>query len=530
MKTGLRVIYTSYQPYSVKLGIKLAEKYDWKPLYWISSELVEKDIKTHFPDTVTHDIYQAIRGLQPKGKIFKLGTIDEKLLNEFAVYESISMNMFNRNDPWDCFSQRDRLERYHYFLKYWLGVLDELKPDVILFEEVPHQVYSYILYEVARKLDIKTIIFLRTNFVGRMFPVKIFEDGSPIIRKEYNLKLERGETVTGEFAPDIQSFLDKLKGNYSDVQHLQLWNQLDLVNKQKKSARQHLVDNVKYHVWRAIKLFNLLKFKKRALYILNLRKTRYNIDYKANNGKLFDQAWPTGIHIYLNNRKSQKRNAELRALYEKLANPKLRLDVPYVTCMLASQPEQSSSPPGGHFVSQLLIVEMLRNAIPEDWYLYVKEHIHQYGVRIRLPNMTRSEKYYSTIKNMPRTDLVPLFYDTFKLIDNSKAVATITGSSGFEAIIRNKPALIFGHAWYKYCEGVCYSGNINDLREQINRIKAGYTPDQSKVALFIQTIQENTFEGVVGGPANTKHGGERGEPDRNAEEHLKAIETLFQFT
>ena len=34
-----------------------------------------------------------------------------------------------------------------------------------------------------------------------------------------------------------------------------------------------------------------------------------------------------------------------------------------------------------------------------------------------------------------------------KLIDKCKAVATITGTSGWEALIRGKPVLHFGYPW-----------------------------------------------------------------------------------
>ena len=50
--------------------------------------------------------------------------------------------------------------------------------------------------------------------------------------------------------------------------------------------------------------------------------------------------------------------------------------------------------------------------------------------------------------------------DSFDLIDNSIAVATITGQSGWEALTNKKPVIYFGDVWYKGAPG---SININDF-------------------------------------------------------------------
>jgi hypothetical protein len=46
--------------------------------------------------------------------------------------------------------------------------------------------------------------------------------------------------------------------------------------------------------------------------------------------------------------------------------------------------------------------------------------------------------------------------DTFELIDRCQAVATLTGSVGFQSLLRSKPVLAFGVASYKD-HPACYS-------------------------------------------------------------------------
>ena len=49
---------------------------------------------------------------------------------------------------------------------------------------------------------------------------------------------------------------------------------------------------------------------------------------------------------------------------------------------------------------------------------------------------------------------MPMNIDSFPLIANSKAVATVTGTVGWEAMVRRKPVLVFGLSWYEKYAGV----------------------------------------------------------------------------
>ena len=80
---------------------------------------------------------------------------------------------------------------------------------------------------------------------------------------------------------------------------------------------------------------------------------------------------------------------------------------------------------------------------------------------------------------------MPLDFNSFDLIDNSRAVATITGSAGWEAACRSKPVLAFGYAWYLGCEGVFHTPTYETCRESLEIIEQGYSVNQQKVKLFL---------------------------------------------
>jgi hypothetical protein len=526
MRQDLKVIYTSYQNYTLHLAEKLFDKHGWQPIYWFTDKLAEKKIKQIFPNVITHDYIKAIKGIKPEGfEINHIYPLDEKILNEMSVYESIALNMMERNDGNNCFSYKERLELYHYFLSYWLNALNQLKPDIIIMEEEPHQAVDYILYRLAIFLRIKTIMFVRTSFESRMFPVMIFENGSEIIKENYEKKISSSTFQEITLSSDIKGFINKLNGNYDEVRLIQLYDQVDKINELRSNK---ISKKVIAFVLRIFKFFNILKFTKRANFLISLFRVDENSDQKLN-GLAFRDSKSTNLQTLQLKRHTFKRKLTLKKYYESIASKNIILDTPYIICALSYQPEKTTSPMGGQFVNQRLMIKMLRSAMPTDWKLYIKDHISQFSWYTDFGEQHRSIEFYDEIRSLPNTDLVPLFYDTFSLIDNCKAVATVTGSIGFEAVVRNKPVLTFGHPWYKFCEGVFYTSEFEHLKQVIDNIKGGYIPNKTNVELFIQTIQENTFRGVVGGKTITSHAGERGSPEANSEEHYKSIMSLLAY-
>jgi len=69
---------------------------------------------------------------------------------------------------------------------------------------------------------------------------------------------------------------------------------------------------------------------------------------------------------------------------------------------------------------------------------------------------------------------------------------TITGTAGWEAIRMGKPALIFGHAWYKKFPGVFEWRNGFDLNAILN---CEISPDSIRLA--VDSLGAYLREGVV---------------------------------
>jgi hypothetical protein len=520
LRKAQKVIYLSHQQYMLEAGIKLYERYQWKPVYWFVDEFTEPEIKRHFPGTITHHFIDAIKGIRPAAaQHIAKGCIDELLLDALAVNESIALNMMERNDSSDSFSHSERVALYHHHLEHWLGVLDTLQPDLIIFEEEPHQATDYVLYALAKLRGIETVMFVRTSFMGRMFPIRQFETGSTIIHKAYQEHLGSGKAGTIALDDDITSFITTLNSTYDQAIKVQLYDQLDKIDAL-KNRQNPLVLAGKKAASLAGKAFRFPRT------VTNLFKEDPNSDQKHADVSFAESKW-NNLEVMRINKQTFKKKLANKTYYEQIQQSSPNLDVPYVLCALSYQPEKTTSPMGGHFVNQLLMIKMLRQAMPPHWKLYVKDHISQFSWYTGFGEQHRSPAYYDEIRALPGTELVSLFYDTFNLIDHAKAVATVTGSIGFEALIRKKPVLTFGYPWYKNCEGELYSGRLSELKEHMARIEQGYTPAPEKVRAFIEVIQEHTFPGVVGGKTIQKQAGEAGKNGPNSEAHINAIEALL---
>jgi len=192
--------------------------------------------------------------------------------------------------------------------------------------------------------------------------------------------------------------------------------------------------------------------------------------------------------------KHQKRH-RLQALYNEVSRPP-DFGVPYVYVALHSQPERSTSPNGGIFADQVLMVEVISKSLPPGWQVYVKEHVSQFKP-YQAAERSRSEAFYRVMAELPGVRLVPTDTNTFQMIDHARAVATVTGTVGLEAILRGVPVLAFGHAWYRGCEGVFSISTEADCRLMLERIADGFQVNPRNVRLFLKALGDTALRGFI---------------------------------
>ena len=193
---------------------------------------------------------------------------------------------------------------------------------------------------------------------------------------------------------------------------------------------------------------------------------------------------------YVLHRKKLKYDKKLHTLYEQMTS-QVSFDVPYIALYLQYQPEATTAPNGDVFANQYLCLETLLKNTPDTIFIYVKEHPNQYGSHVQGNTKRIKEFYYDMVKN-PRVKLVPFEIDSFTLMENAMAVSTVTGTVGWESVVRKKPVIIFGRVWYEHMKGVLKV--IDDATaSQIYPFIQNYEYDEQAVLAYLHTIDVHTI-------------------------------------
>jgi hypothetical protein len=147
---------------------------------------------------------------------------------------------------------------------------------------------------------------------------------------------------------------------------------------------------------------------------------------------------------------------QLRTLYEKLCSelPSSR----FVYLPLHFQPERTTHPEGGIWANQALLIRTIRDALPKEIELVVKEHPVQFAnwpPNIRTRHY-RSSIFYESIEAIPGVSLLSSEVSTATIGERADFVCTIQGNAALEFIRIGKPAVTMRWTWLDGCEGYFY--------------------------------------------------------------------------
>jgi len=471
-------------PTWLNIAQKLNEQYDWIPCYWIGAKSFEKSVKKQFPNVVFHANADAVRGIPAPGcHHLKIPPLDQPLLDKLAFYELIALRMMNRMDRNNAFNFEEREHLFHKHVKYWSGVLNHFNPDVIISPVSPHLIYDYILYRVAKIKKIKHIMFVQIAIDGWIYPVETFEEGSLAIKSSYDnivnaIKKGKQKYPDIKLSNDAELHLKKITGDYTAALPFYMKDQFEQ-NRMALFLIKKVLDKPN-DIYNMVKKVNFLFSREH---------------YIKKKGKSLEESNIKGLDYLFYKLEGKRKKDLLKAHYKKLEK-KVDLNQPYLYFPLHYQPENSSSPAGEIYADQFLIIDMLSKCMPEGWNLYVKEHSSQWHLKLH-GECSRTIDFYDEIASLPKVKFISLSTPNFELIDHAKAVITITGTSGWESVVRGVPVLIFGHAWYKGCEGVFYTPSKEECKLALSKIESGYKVDHELVKLFVHVLEKNCIKAYV---------------------------------
>jgi len=300
---------------------------------------------------------------------------------------------------------------YFYILSDMLArqIKDE-KITHALFFNVPHLVCDTILYDICQCMGIKTTIVTQSIFPGRFFSMNRvsdygFFDASS--SKAKPMKIEKGKGLDLFYMKDIGQSLDKpgklsLKGRLNILIYL-------LLKRPSMLTRPHDV----------LGLFSRAK--------------------KIYSGF---PSWRDPFAKFFH----ENEMAYFEHLME-FENQQVDIEQKYIYFPLQLQPEMTTSSLGGRYRDQLLAIEELSRILPDDVKIYVKENPKQGAY-------SRGPLFFHRLKRIDNVVFMPSYANTNTLTAHCQAVATITGTVGWEAVRQGKKAIVFGNTWYSGFPGV----------------------------------------------------------------------------
>jgi hypothetical protein len=170
----------------------------------------------------------------------------------------------------------------------------------------------------------------------------------------------------------------------------------------------------------------------------------------------------------------------------------------YIYYPLHVNPEYSTNFQGTMWMNQLYTIEQLSKSVPVDWLVYVKEHPGMLVSRVR------PKGFHDRIKKLPNVRLASISIDSHEMIMGAQMVAIVTGTSGWEAILRGKPVLQFVDNYFDVL-GLSrrYSTVENlslDIRDEL-KCMAAISPEerQKRIVYYLAALMEHGYN-VTHGP------------------------------
>lgn len=461
----------------------------WKPFYWITVAKNHDAVGAAYPDVHRHDFVDLNRCIPAEAYQDRMWRgLGADVLAEFAEVEQTAIEMMDRMDLGGTFTHGERQRAYLWHLAYWLTIVDDERPEIVVFNAPPHSPGEYVLHEVARRRGVGVRVYLPTQLCSLHMVAEGYDAIPTDLVDAYNLRLDDNDLSVSR---DMKDALDEIRSPSGSVP----WYVIEARAREERRARQRerieksLARGELRNVALSLDPEEQVGILKRRRPVPPPEKDREKIRrvYKRP-GQPLDAPVLNREEYRTYLRWAYVEKTKLRQTYESLVGDP-DLGRPYVFLALHYQPERTTCPDGGRFNNQFLAASLLANALPEGWHLYVKEHPSQFTYHNN-GEQSRRPEFYRDLRALPNTELVPLDMPSSELVLGARAVATVTGFVGWEALLNEIPTIVFGAAWYRLCGGVYNVAKLSDAADALDRIASGERHTLDEVVAFAGALQD----------------------------------------
>ncbi|MDA7565826.1 hypothetical protein N8716_00070 [Pontimonas sp.] len=296
-------------------------------------------------------------------------------------------------------------------------ILSESQPDIAVFDVTPHEAFEFALFQALAWKAIPTLMF-QPSLVGPQMVARV--GVSEVLSVPFRESArDTTESAWSEIVAISMSALGRLRAGTGTPK-------IDSQKAKEASSRRL---RSKFWAW----------FRS----VLRLGKSGPNSEFSLTGHNIRSQAWRSFLEVYLERSLRLSLKKSVHDLPDLASAPENR----FALMALHYEPERCSIPEGWPFDSQLDAILAVRNFLPDDVELIVKEHFSQQAAALR-GFVGRSPDFYAMVKALPGVRLAGVNSATKILIDNAECVATLTGKVGIEAAMAGTPVLALGQPWW----------------------------------------------------------------------------------
>jgi hypothetical protein len=365
-------------------------------------------------------------------------------------------------------SELIHLERYSYkltheeklcyvegFIKKIISDYDFLKFNLILSGGLCDGI-SYFLYLFAKKKKIQFYYHI-PNRLGSDYYLSDHPDSGPI---DFLQKFDNNILLYEKDKTKFNHFIQKIN-NY-------------VLN---KSQPDYLKDNT-------------LVFK---YFSINDIKTIINIIFRRNIKIFHGEA--NLLKLIKQRFNKLKQNYIYKLIVKNDSNfEKEYKSLKYFIFPLQFHPESATIVLGKWLHNQVEIIKMISRVLPVEVILVVKEHPHSVG--------RRQVNFYYEISQLHNIKFINSAFPVTDLLASSLGVITISSTMGLEAILINKPVILFGDIHYAYLKGVIKVSNFKKIDIYLEEALKFDKYEDDQVWPFLKTIMEKTMPLIAFSPYN----------------------------
>lgn len=365
---------------------------------------------------------------------------------------------------------------YMHNLFFWYNFLQRKQITHIFLSAIPHEGYDCMIYYLCKYLNINIQLIHSCFIPFRRYPLQSFTEDSPALVAEYEKLLKQYENMELADIP-LDGKTADVFARWSSLQPDQMKPWYMRVDPFIRRLRQRFYETNIIRIWKGILGDDYAKYGVSFSFIKTALQKSPELLH------MIPVAWKRWRFV----RPVKKLSVEFREYYQSLAGEPVPGEK-YIYFPLQYQPEATSNPMGGDmYADQIIPLNILSQALPDDVKIYVKTHPEQLS-------LLRTKDYYTEIAKIPKVKFMKIETSTYDLMKNAVAVSSLTGTALWECQFFGVPALAFGYSVKNLAPLTYHVRTVEDCKKALEQIASEPRKDVTKeLKIYTKALHNISF-------------------------------------